>query len=115
MRCVPLIVALAISLPSAHAEDAVIDLADIPNLSANAQFCQLGKPKRGRFSGLEKCKEGDLLYYDKVIKANNMGHMVRICEWGSLSQSQAVSATNLSGASTYVTCIYRGDEMPIRE
>ena len=114
MRCIPLIVALAIALPSAHAEDAAIDFADIPNLSASAQFCQLGKPKKGRFSGLEKCKEGDLLYYDKVIKADDMGHMVRICEWGSLSQSQAV-AISLSGASTYVTCIYRGDEMPIRE
>ena len=114
MKCIPLITALAIALPSAYAEHSVIDFVDIPNLSASAQFCQLGKPKKGRFSGLEKCKEGDLLYYDKVIKADDMGYMVRICKWGSLSQSQAVAMT-LSGASTYVTCIYRGDEMPIRE
>ena len=114
MKCISLIAALVIALPSAHAESSSIDLADIPNLSPDAQFCQLGKPKKGRFTGLEKCKEGDLLYYDKVIKADDMGHMVRICEWGSLSQSQALAMT-LSGASTYVTCIYRGDEMPIRE
>ena len=112
MKCIPLIIALVIALPSAHAESSSIDLADIPNLSADAQFCELGRPKGWKYSGIEKCKKGDLLFFGDLVKAKNAGHFMRICEFGSFSQSQIYQSLTLD---QFATCIYRGDEMPIRE
>ena len=113
MKYLTLVLLYTVCSPLVLADNPILgDLVDIPNLSSDAQFCELGKPKKGRFSGLERCKEGDVLYYAKVIKAEDMGHMVRLCKWGSLLHGQTLSAMS---ASTYLTCIYRGSEMPIRE
>ena len=112
MKFISLITILTIALPTAYAEDAVIDFADIPNLSPDAKFCELGRPKGGKYSGIEKCKKGDLLFFGDLVKAKNAGHFMRICEFGSFSQSQIYQSLTLD---QFATCIYRGDEMPIRE
>ena len=118
MKYLTLVLLYTVCSPLVLADNPVLgDLVDIPNLSPDAQFCELGKPRKGRFSGLERCEEGDVLYYDKVIKAENMAHMVRICEWNTLQQGQ-VRTTNFATptkADSFTLCIYRGSEMSIRE
>ena len=88
------------------------DLVDIPNLSPDAQFCELGKPKGGKYTDIEKCKKGDLLFFGDLVKAKNAGHFMRICEFGSFSQSQIYQSLTLD---QFAICIYRGSEMPIRQ
>ena len=115
VKCIILIAIFSLCLPFAYADNVVLgDLIDIPNLSPEAQFCQLGKPKKGRFTDIEKCQKGDVLYYDNVVKTENVGHMIRICEWGTFQQPQ-VSVVKLGAyAETYAICIYSGAEMRTR-
>jgi len=113
MKYIIFIAIFSLCLPLTYADNIVLgDLTDIPNLSAEAQFCELGKPRSGKYTGIEKCKKGDLLFFGDLVKAKNAGHLVRICEFGSFSQSQIYQSITLD---QFVICIYRGSEMPIRK
>ena len=117
MKHTTLVILLALAPLSWGEDDNPIlgDLVDIPNLSPEAQFCQIGKPKNGRFTGLEKCKKGDVLFYGDVVKTKNVDHMIRVCEWNTFQQPQTSVVKIGAYAETYATCIYRGSEMLIRK
>ena len=103
MKNVIILLLLATYLSKTHAEP------QVPMLP-NAQICEVGKPKKGRFTGIEACQEGDLLVYEDYLKRGQTVLFIRLCVWGTLRQ------TNMQGGMGYTNyCIYRGSEMPIRE
>jgi len=114
MKYFTLVLLYTVCSPLVLADNPVLgDLVDIPNLSPDAQFCELGKPKKGRFSGIDRCKKGDLLFFDFDIKSKGGALLLRVCEYGSISQSQGLPG--FGSYQTFSSCIYRGYEMPIRE
>ena len=116
MKYLTLALLYTVCSPLVLADNPVLgDLVDIPNLSPDAQFCELGKPKSGKFTGLERCEKGDVLFYKDVVKAENAAHLVRLCEWGTFTLSQQRAKTFSTWSESFALCIYRGSEMPIRE
>lgn len=111
MKYSTLVLLYTVCSPLVLADNPVLgDLVDIPNLSPDAQFCELGKPKKGRFSGIDRCKKGDLLFFGFDIKPKTGAPLLRVCEYGSINQFSPQA-----GLVPSTSCIYRGSEMPIRE
>ena len=90
------------------------DLVDIPNLSPDAHFCEVGKVKNNRLVDIERCKKGDLLYFSSKLVSESAAALVRVCEYGSMAQS-AKETVAFKGFVGFTVCIYRGYEMPVRE
>ena len=107
-------VLLGLASPYGLSETPILgDLIDIPDLAEDAQFCELDKPKKGRFTEIRKCRKGDLLFYGDHVKPKNADHFMRICEYGTITQSQITPV--IGGFDSYIFCIYRGSEMPVRQ
>ena len=114
MKYIIFIAIFSLCLSFAYADNVVLgDLIDIPDLAEDAQFCELGKPKKGRFTEIRKCRKGDLLFYGDHVKPKNADHFMRICEYGTITQSQITPV--IGGFDSYMYCIYRGGEMPVRQ
>ena len=75
-------------------------------------LCELGKPEENRFTGLEKCVEGDVLFYPQKMRKEWRKHLVQLCKWDSQSDADLLHSINPVGV---ITCIYRGYELPVRE
>ncbi len=114
MKRLTLLLLCAACSPLALADTPALgDLVDSLILSPGAQFCELGKRKKERFSGIERCKKGDLLFFGFDLKQKDGALLMRVCEYGSVRQSAPLPG--LTSFNSWFSCIYRGSEMPIRE